>query len=61
MKEKVFLVWQDGVDQQFWNQYESLEDAVSDNQEVEIYEAIPKLLGKFKVVAQKLKVKKVKE
>lgn len=66
-KAKVYLVFVEEEDDcQYWNQYESLEDAVSateykdEDGAVEVYEATPKLLGRFKAVPQKMKVKRVK-
>lgn len=68
--DKVYLVWVEENDVGYWNQYESLEDAVGSHQAdaenegydgVEIYEATPKLLGiystKVSVVKKKSKKK----
>jgi len=57
-QKPVYLVWQDGEDLEFWNQYESLNDAVSSEEEpVEVYRAQPRLVGKFKKAAKLIRVK----
>ncbi len=59
--EKFFVVFMDGQDEQFYNQYDTLVDAVTDNEDpVEVFEVTPKSLGKFEAVAQPVKLKRVK-
>ncbi len=59
--EKLYLVWQDGEDEQYYEQYESLEDAVTSRDEpVQVYEATVKSIGAYEVLPTKIKLKKVK-
>lgn len=51
--DKIFLVWaepeRDTLDDAYWEQYETLEDAVSANgDDTEVWAAYPTRLGKFK-------------
>lgn len=62
MKKEVYLVWQNAEDEQFFNQYDSLEDAVaSEENPVEVYLAKPKMLGTFKVATKVVKSRKGKK
>jgi hypothetical protein len=61
-KNKLYLVWcqeqEDDVDSGFWNQYTSLEDAVStEGDSVEVFIATPKRLGKFKRAVKTIRIK----
>ena len=57
--EKIYLVWQDGEDENYYNQYESLEDAVSSEEEpVEVFEADLKSLGQFRMQTKVVKIPK---
>lgn len=50
-QNKVYLVWADGEDEQYWNQFDSLEEAVTyegGSAPVEVYVATPKRIGRFK-------------
>lgn len=64
--KEFFVVWQGGADEQFWNQYDSLEDAVSNEggKCVEVFSCTPKALGLYdsdvKIVLKKSKTKKEK-
>lgn len=58
---KLFLVWMDGEDEQYYNQYSSLEDAVSSEGDgVEVFTATPVSLGKFERSVKIVKSKKQK-
>lgn len=49
-------------DNRYWNQFETLEDAVSEGGDgTEVYYAEPKLLGKFKRKAEIVKIKSRKK
>jgi hypothetical protein len=61
LKKKVFLKWVEPIDDTedsgaYWEQFSSLEDAVTSEAE-EIYVAEPKLLGRYqrKTVIEKVK------
>lgn len=57
----IYLVWMGLEGEQYYNQYFSLEEAVSDNDEnVDIYQANLKVLGQFKVVMKLVKKKQSK-
>jgi hypothetical protein len=57
--DKVYLVWMGGEDEQYYNQYFSLSDAVTSNEEdTEILVADVRSLGRFKVVVKLVKNKK---
>lgn len=61
--KKMYLVWMDGVDEQYYNQYFTLEDAVSGHSDgVEVFIADIKFLGNFersfKIVKSKTKKSK---
>lgn len=59
--KETFLVWQDSEDEQFYNQYSSLTDAVSEEgSDAEIFEATLKSLGKFKLVTKVIRAGKTK-
>ena len=60
VKPKVlYFVYQDGEDEQYYNQYESMEDAVSDSSNpVEVFEAKLNLLGTFQKSYRIAKVSK---
>lgn len=61
-EKEVYLVWQDGVDEQFYNQYFSLEDAVSsESKDAEIFRADLVSLGSFELKVTKKLVKKTKK
>ena len=54
--KELYLVWQDGEDEQYYNQYFSLKDAVSGEVEgAEIFKANVKLLGAFEIVTKLVK------
>lgn len=61
----LYLVWQQEGDCTYWNQYESLEEAVGSEggKNVTVYEATPKLVGTYdssvKTVLSKCKKKAV--
>lgn len=58
---KLYFVWRPEEDPQYFQQYDTLEEAVDDNDEpVEVYEADLKLVGNFesKMVYSKVKAKK---
>lgn len=65
--DKIYLVWQKEDDFEYFLQYNSLEDAVTENtcsesdeaNDIEVFEATPKLLGTFKLLPTKVRVKKV--
>lgn len=59
----VYLVLQTNEEgYEYYNQYDSLNDAVSSEKEpVEVYRAIPRLVGKFKKAAKIIRVKKRKK
>lgn len=58
--KKLYLVWMDGEDEQFYEQYEDLKDVVmSYDAPVQVYEATPKFLGTF-TGSTEVKVKKLK-
>ncbi len=60
-KPTIYLVWMDGEDEQYYNQYFTMADAVSDNGDgVEIYSATPKYRGKFKSKTAIVKIKQRK-
>lgn len=60
-QKELYLVWQDGVDEQFYNQYFTLTDAVSDSESgTEIFKADLKSLGSFELVTKVVKTKKGK-
>ena len=49
---KIYLVWNDEdeeAENHYWEQYYSLEDAVGEHPNKDIFEATPKNLGKFKI------------
>ena len=56
----MYMVWMDGDDEQYFNQYWTLEDAVSENPNEEILEASFKSLGQFKLQVKKV-LKKIKK
>jgi len=61
-QKELFLVWQGGADEQFYNQYESLVDAVSSEEEgTEIFEAKLTSLGSYRLVTKMIKEKKSKK
>ena len=53
----MYMVWMDGVDEQYFNQYSSLEDAISENPHDEIFEANFKSLGRFELFVKKVEEK----
>ena len=57
---ETYLVWMDGDDEQYYNLYTSLKDAVIENEGIEIFKADLKSLGKFEAVVQ-TKLKKIKK
>lgn len=58
---KLFLVWQSGENEQFWNQYDSLENAVlSEGDGTEVFEATVKSLGVYERSVKFVKSKKEK-
>lgn len=61
---KVYLVWQEDPNDEttrYWNQYATLEDAVSENGDgCEVYLAEPKFIGRFKSKAEIVKIKRRK-
>lgn len=61
-EKKIYLVFnEDDNDSQFWEQYESLVDAVSSHGDgVEVYTAQPKRLGCFKRKASLVRIKQKK-
>lgn len=65
--KKIYLVWQDGEDEQYYNIYHSVDDAVAsehddwENGEVEVLEATPKCLGLFKLKTTTVKAKRKKK
>jgi hypothetical protein len=59
--KELFLVWQDGEDEQLYNQYWSLAEAVSgEGESAEIFEAKLTSLGYYKLVTKTVKTKKPK-
>jgi hypothetical protein len=59
--KNIYLVWQDGEDEQYWNQYESLIDAVTGEPDgAEIFEALPKSIGRYELQTKLKKSKKAK-
>lgn len=56
MCNKIYLVWDKDIN--YWEQFDSLEAAVCEKGAVDIYEAIPKLLGKFEIKTSIIKAKK---
>lgn len=56
----MYVVWMDGEDEQYFNQYNSLEDAVSENPNEEVFEAKLKSLGRFELFVKKV-IKKSKK
>lgn len=62
MSKELFLVWKDDPNEQFYNQYDSLEDAVCDEGEngdaVEVFHVVPKSLGIFRKSYKIVKAKK---
>lgn len=62
MTTKIYLVWNDDVDEQFWSLYDSIADAISDKGNgCEVFLAKPKRLGNFKSVNKIIKVTKRKK
>lgn len=62
MQKKIYMVWQGGENEQFFNQFETIEDAVySEGDVAEVYVAEPKYLGKFKRKVEMVKIKKRKK
>ena len=61
MKRQKELFWQGGADEQFYNQYESLVDAVSSEEGNEIFEAKLTSLGSYRLVTKMVKEKKSKK
>lgn len=60
--KELFLVWMDGEDEQFYNQYFSLTDAVaSEGSGVEVFKADLTSLGSFELVTKLKKTKKSKK
>lgn len=61
--KKVFMVWEgDDSQEKYWNQYETLEDAVSDKGDgVDVYVAEPRFLGRYKRSVNVLKVPRGKK
>lgn len=62
--EKFYLVWTvpDDGDSAYWELFDSLQDAVEGRQEddVEVYEVSPKLIGTFRLRSSIVKSKKTK-
>lgn len=59
--KELFLVWQDGADEQYFNQYYNLLDAVTSEPEpCEVYKANVNYLGHFKSAVKVLKAKKAR-
>lgn len=55
----IYLVWVQEADGGFWNQYESVEDAVSDQGEgTEVYSCVPQFLGCYERKVLLIKSKK---
>ena len=61
----VFGIWEGDyttTDGDFWNQYDSLEDAVADKGDgCEVYALEPRYLGKFKRKVEMVKIKRRKK
>lgn len=58
-KPMLYLVWMDGEDEQYYNQYQTIGEAISDNGDgVEIYSARPVYRGRFKSKVAIVKIKK---
>lgn len=61
MQKELYFVWRGEEDGQYFEQYDSLEDAVTSNSSgVEVFKAELKSLGLFKVVTKVVKAKKGK-
>lgn len=63
--KELFLVWQDSEDELFFNQYETLQDAVAceekdDDESVEVYKASLQRLGEYKITTNVVKQKQPK-
>lgn len=60
--KKLYLVWKDGEDEQYYNQYFSLEDAVSEEGDgVEVLQAKLTPIGAYKRSVRIVKTKKSKQ
>lgn len=60
--KELYLVWVDGEDEQYYNQYFSLTDAVkSEDEGTEIFKASLTPLGTFRLVTKLVKGSKKKE
>lgn len=63
-KQELFLVWETkrGTEDGYFLQYDSLEKAVSNHGDgIEIYHAVPKLLGTYTTTVRLVKNKKGKK
>lgn len=49
---ELYLVWQDGEDEQFYNQYFSLRDAVASEEDAEIFKANLEPMGQYRLVTK---------
>lgn len=57
----LFLIWKGAEDEQYYEQFTSLESAVYEGGDgVEVFQAVPVSLGKFKRTVQVVRVKKQK-
>ncbi len=57
----LYLVWQDGEDEQYYNQYTDLVDAVSsEGTDVEIFKADIKSVGTYELITKLVKKTKTK-
>lgn len=58
--KRVYLVWQSGEDQNYYDQYGSLAEAVEQNNKAEIFIARPRCIGRYKTVTKPVRIKRRK-
>lgn len=59
--KRIYLVWTLEDDYGYYEQYDTLEDAVKEHEREEIFIATPKLLGKFQSKVKMVRVRKRKK